>query len=435
MSAYCCACGRRVPEGEKYYKLNKSYPNDFLCASCVTHLQGMSHAAKAGNPQYLSARRAFIRILNSGVVSDSVADYFDGYMDHLNRSYEAASPSGFSTGAAAPPPVPAAAPKPIPAPAPTPAPVQECLICPQCGAENLADSAFCERCAAQLKPTKYCRFCGGQISPLTDYCETCGRDSQGNTAAKGFSTEKLKKKAESIGGSLKSTGDSLKRAASPASGGARAGGRGLYAYLAAGTALILALLIFGKMFKVTMPVLSLFSSGSTSYSFSLLKISQVAGRLEDVAYMLDAGDSAAAFKTVSAVVMILGVLMLLFYAWVILAAFLPKQNVFKWLGAAGKAMCVLLLALIVFTLILNAAIQEEMGALEDVLLTVKPTALLYIALILNAVTGFWLAKFFGKRSGLLPADRLRGVVCPHCGSAMDGPQNFCLYCGKPIPRA
>ena len=78
-----------------------------------------------------------------------------------------------------PPPAPAeTAPQPNPAAA-QPKP-DSAAVCPNCGAEVVAGSDFCQACGSRLTeqkspaPVRFCVRCGAELRPTSRFCPKCG---------------------------------------------------------------------------------------------------------------------------------------------------------------------------------------------------------------------------------------------------------------------
>lgn len=439
----CCICGTRIYDGERKFKLSRNYPEDFLCEDCVSCLKEAKTYAFAGSSLYKSARREIVGKLNRGRASGNAIDYCESYLTKLNTKYQevcaiqvpagqgddipsrqrnAAQPydnvdardnpyyrrgvqddrsaavhstsvdrtARFTTPYDLPyqsdarttreekryavPDVPnsCAEPQGIVYPEHS-VPQEQIVVCMNCGAENIANSQFCEGCGAQIQPTRYCRFCGGKLSPITGYCETCSRNRDGETQRQQTAMSAvMRKTAENIGQAL----------SKPAVGGQPNSQPNRLPFLAAGLALVLGLMMLGKM--ITVPALSWLIGDKAS--FSLFQIAELSGNIGSLSSFSGSGNEGNGLKAAGIFIAIIAIALLVYFACLVIMGLMRKSSVFHGLRIASALMFCTLLCVVLALLLFRS---KAMDLLDD---AIKPTALLIISIVCSGGASFYLSK-------------------------------------------
>ena len=423
MAICCCVCGRRIKTNETYYKLHSDYPGDFLCDECVTLLRDIKKYARSGNALYKAARKELTSMLNQGNASENALDYCESLIDNLNNAFNESRESRTkpSSGTVPRPPIPPISPPVPPKPkikddtpkpslgnsldkdshdssiqpkkgenpkdqSPPRQPIKEkptTCRCKGCGAENLIDSQFCESCAAPLHPPKYCRFCGGKISPISGFCETCFRDRDGQIHQHESRSQNILKNAEKVGQSIRS-------AAGAAS--FQANCKDVTSWISAAVAFLLGLLLIGKMIKI--PAMSILSGNNASFSY--FEISKLINRIYNAASMFNAEDGMEGTKIIAAFVIFIVAAILFALCLVVIAPFKDDSEGPTRLSNATMFMSVFQGFALLVIVIVNNSIQNQTNSLIDTVIT--PTPLFYVSTGLSLFSTMYLWKELQYRS-------------------------------------
>ena len=412
MNFNCCICGSKISADEECFELNQSYDNECVCSDCADHMEELKSYAKSGNSLYKASRRDLSQLLNRGKATESGMRYCERIIEKANDLYDRAQAMRANfpperTHAAEPKPEnpqtlpvskskfapvsamivaePAAGRQPAPArtnaqPEPKAVSKPEKLVCKSCGAENLADSMFCEHCAAQLRPQKFCRFCGGKVSPVTGYCEVCSRDTSGKVYRSATDGERIMQAAGHIGESILSGASSARQKIST------------FNWPILISVLITVVLIFMAFGKVlSIPVISSLWGDDVPSSYSLLDVSNISDSMYDTISSINNSVDLNVLRVISIIILISVVGALVFFGLSIVMQFKSKRRAFKYLEYASTIMCIILALVIIGIIGLNQYIKDESsGWIKAVF---KGTSLLYISLICNA-----LVAVFGVKS-------------------------------------
>lgn len=412
MSIYCCICGRRISENDECFELNQNYNNECVCSDCADHLEELKSYAKSGNSLYKASRRDLSQLLNRGKASEFGMSYCEHLLEKANVIYDRAQvtrndilPERTSAAESKPlnpqtSPVskPKSAPisvtiagesaagrqppvtRPIAQPETEAVTKPEKLLCKNCGAENLPDSMFCEHCATQLRPQKFCRFCAGKVSPVTGYCEVCSRDASGKVHRPRTDGERIMQAAGRIGESILS-GASSARQKIPT-----------FSWSILITVLITVVLIFMAFGKVlSIPAISSLWGNDVPSSYSLLDVSNISDSMYDTISSINNSVDLDVLRVISITIFISVIAALVFLGLSIVMQFKSKRRAFKYLEYASTIMCIILTLVILGIIGLNQYIKDESsGWIKAVF---KGTSLLYISLICNA-----LVVVFGVKS-------------------------------------
>jgi len=412
MSIYCCICGSRISENDECFELNQNYNNECVCSDCADHLEELKSYAKSGNSLYKASRRDLSQLLNRGKASENGMSYCELLLEKANVIFDRAqatrndhppkparaeepkpenpqispvSKSKFAPISATIVGEPAARRQPavartITQPEPEAVPKPEKLVCKSCGAENMADSIFCEHCATQLRPQKFCRFCGGKVSPVTGYCEGCSRDSSGKVYRQASDGERIIQAAGRIGESIIS-GASSARQKIPT-----------FNWPILTSVLITVVLVFMAFGKVlSIPAISSLWGDDVPSSYSLLDVSNLSDSMYDTISSINNSVDLNVLRVISIIILISVVGALVFFGLSIVMQFKSKRRVFKYLEYASTIMCIILALVIIGIIGLNQYIKDESSGWIKVVF--KGTPLLYISLICNT-----LVAIFGVKS-------------------------------------
>ena len=412
MTIYCCICGSRISESDECFELNQNYNNECVCSDCADHLEELKSYAKSGNSLYKASRRDLSQLLNRGKASENGMSYCEHLLEKANVIFDRAQTTRNDH-----PPKPARAEEPKPAnpqispvsksksapisaaivgepaagrqppvtstiaqPEPEAVSKPEKLVCKSCGTENLSDSMFCEHCAAQLRPQKFCRFCGGKVSPVTGYCEVCSRDSSGKVYRRTSDGERIIQAAGRIGESIIS-GTSSARQKIPT-----------FNWPILTTVLITIVLVFMAFGKVlSIPAISSLWGDDVPSSYSLLDVSNISDSMYDTISSINNSVDLDVLRVISIIILIAVVGALVFFGLSVVMQFKSKRRAFRYLKYASTIMCIILSLVVIGIIGLNQYIDDESSGWITAVF--KGTPLLYISLICNA-----LVAIFGVKS-------------------------------------